>query len=140
MASTPEAKVKNAVKKMLKEEFPQIWTNWPVSNGMGQHGVPDLIMCAGGKFFGIEVKAKGKKVTLLQALQLQHIEQAGGVAMAIAGEEDIDKLRTMLLCMHLPKTPGAIKIDTIGTTDDLGEALGYRYLTYNTDGSIEVEG
>lgn len=105
MAMKPEARIKQALKKMLKEEFPQVWTYWPVSNGMGAHGVPDLIMCAGGKFIGIEVKAEGKKVTLLQADQLQRIESSGGVAMALAGKDAVDKLRIMLLCMHLPRAP-----------------------------------
>lgn len=101
----PEAKIKQSLKKMLKEEFPQVWTYWPVSNGMGTHGVPDLIMRAGGKFIGIEVKAEDKKVTLLQANQLQKINDSGGAAMALAGKDAVDKLRTLLLCMHLPRAP-----------------------------------
>ena len=105
MAMKPEARIKLAIRKMLKEEFPQVWTYWPVSNGMGTHGIPDLIMCAGGKFIGIEVKAEGKKVTLLQADQLQRIESSGGMAMALVGKDAVDKLRTLLLCMHLPRAP-----------------------------------
>lgn len=102
MGMTPEARVKHAIKKMLKEEFPQVWTYWPVSNGMGAHGIPDMIMCAGGKFIGVEVKAPGKKVTLLQANQLKAIEASGGTTLVLVGEDSVDTLRTMLNCMHLP--------------------------------------
>lgn len=103
MATTPEGKVKLALKKMLKEEFPQVWTYWPVSNGMGVHGIPDLIMCAGGLFIGAEVKATGKKVTLLQANQLQMIESAQGTPMILVGDEAVATLRAFLSCLHLPR-------------------------------------
>lgn len=102
MATTPEGKVKQALKKMLKEEFPQVWTYWPVSNGMGAHGIPDLIMCAGGLFVGAEVKAEGKKVTLLQANQLQMIESAQGTPMILVGDGAVSTLRAFLSCLHLP--------------------------------------
>lgn len=103
MARTPEGKVKDALKKLLKEEFPQVWTYWPVSNGMGAHGIPDLIMCAGGIFIGAEVKAVGKKVTLLQANQLEQIQRSGGAALVLRGDEAVNDLRAYLSCMHLPK-------------------------------------
>jgi hypothetical protein len=101
----PEARIKRALKDMLKSEFPQVWTYWPVSNGMGVHGIPDLIMCAGGKFIGVEVKAQGKKVTLLQAHQLQQIERAAGTSLVLSGDTAVDTLRAFLSCMHLPRAP-----------------------------------
>lgn len=103
MSNTPEGKVKLALKKMLKEEFPQVWTYWPVSNGMGAHGIPDLIMCAGGMFIGAEVKATGKSVTLLQAHQLAAIEGSGGISLVLRGDEAVPALRTYLSCLHLPR-------------------------------------
>jgi hypothetical protein len=111
MSTTPEGKVKLALKKMLKEEFPQVWTYWPVSNGMGAHGIPDLIMCAGGLFIGAEVKAPGKKVTLLQANQLQMIESAQGTPMILVGDEAVATLRAFLSCLHLPRAdPASFKL------------------------------
>jgi Holliday junction resolvase len=101
----PEARIKRALRDMLKSEFPQVWTYWPVSNGMGVHGIPDLIMCAGGKFIGVEVKAEGKKVTLLQAHQLNAIEQAAGTALILTGSTAVQTLRVFLMCMHLPRAP-----------------------------------
>ena len=104
MARTPEGKVKDALKKLLGSEFPQVWTYWPVSNGMGAHGIPDLIMCANGKFICAEVKAAGKSVTLLQAHQLAAIEGSGGIALVLRGNDAVPALRTYLSCLHLPKT------------------------------------
>jgi hypothetical protein len=113
---TPEARVKHALKKMLKEEFPQVWTYWPVSNGMGAHGIPDLIICAGGMFIGAEVKAPGKKVTLLQANQLHKIEMAQGTPLILVGDEAVPTLRTYLSCLHLPKQDFSIQPTLARTT------------------------
>ena len=109
MSNTPEGKVKLALKKMLKEEFPQVWTYWPVSNGMGAHGIPDLIMCAGGLFIGAEVKATGKNVTLLQAHQLAAIESSKGISLVLRGDEAVPTLRAYLSCLHLPRSEPAPK-------------------------------
>lgn len=45
-------------------------------------GLPDIIGCYHGKFFGIEMKMPGKENTLTekQAKKLRDIEEAGGVA------------------------------------------------------------
>ena len=67
----------------------------PVSNGMGRHGIPDIIACKPtvitpdmvgqrvGLFVGIECKAPGKlgTVTPLQERELKAIEAAGGIAV-----------------------------------------------------------
>jgi hypothetical protein len=105
MAMKPEAKVKQALRKMLKEEFPQVWVFWPVSNGMGAHGIPDLIMCAGGKFIGAEIKAEGGKVTPLQQDQLNRIAAAAGLPLILRGASAVATLRSLLSCMHLPRAP-----------------------------------
>ena len=93
MAMTPEGRVKDAIKKMLKA------AGWywfmPVSNGLGKHGIPDIIACKPtvitpdmvgqrvGLFVGIECKAPGKlsTVTPLQERELEAIEAAGGIAV-----------------------------------------------------------
>lgn len=62
MATTPEAKVKQAVAKALKARG--IWYYMPVQNGMGQTGIPDFICCWGGGFLAIETKAPGKRGNL----------------------------------------------------------------------------
>jgi hypothetical protein len=87
---TPEGRVKEAVKKRLKELG--IWHFSPVSNGMGRHGIPDLICCWNGRFLAIETKAKGKRAntSALQDIELTAINSAGGIAVVIDDVEQLD--------------------------------------------------
>lgn len=91
---TPEGKVKEKVKAYLKSIG--AWQFWPVSNGMGQHGIPDCVACYRGRFVSIETKAPGKKPTPLQVMQGQLIHDAGGVWILIDGEEGLAKLKEIL--------------------------------------------
>ena len=55
MAMTPEAKVKKVVVKQLKELGAYYF--FPATGGYGKSGVPDIVGCYKGMFFGIECKA-----------------------------------------------------------------------------------
>jgi hypothetical protein len=50
-----------------------------------QRGLPDIVGCYDGDFFGLEVKLPGKERTLteLQAKKLRDIKQAGGIAVVV---------------------------------------------------------
>ena len=89
MAQTPEGKVKAAVTTILKKEG--VWYFIPVSNGMGQSGIPDIICCVSGRFLAIECKAGKNKPTALQAKQIEDIRHAGGAA-AVVNELNIDSV------------------------------------------------
>ena len=80
MAQTPEGRVKDAIKKHLKSIG--AWYFMPVSNGMGQVGIPDIICCYKGVFVAIEAKAPGKRsnVTENQKRVLDAIRTAEGWA------------------------------------------------------------
>ena len=52
---TPEAKVKKVVVAQLKQLGAYYF--YPVTGGYGQSGVPDVVGCYEGLFFGIECKA-----------------------------------------------------------------------------------
>lgn len=86
---TPEAKVKAKVKKKLKEIG--AYYAMPVTGGYGNSGVPDFLVCNKGKFYGIECKAGGNKITGLQLFNLKAIEDAGGVALVV-NESNVDSL------------------------------------------------
>jgi len=92
MATTPEGRVKAAVKKRLNALG--IWHFSPVSNGMGVHGIPDIICCWGGRFMGLEIKAPGKRAntSALQDRQLAAIREAGGVAVVIDDVSQLDEV------------------------------------------------
>lgn len=89
MATTPEGKVKAAVKTFLKSKG--AWFCMPIGTGFGNSGVPDFVACWGGKFIAIETKAPGKRsnTTVLQDKQIAGIHQAGGVAVVV---DDVSQL------------------------------------------------
>ena len=82
MASTPEGRVKDKVKKILKEH--NVYYAMPHGAGFGNAGVPDFLCCFKGKFVGIETKAHDNSpVSALQNKNLVEIEASGGVALIV---------------------------------------------------------
>tara|TARA_R110000822_G_scaffold16483_7_gene55993 strand:- start:93 stop:395 length:303 start_codon:yes stop_codon:yes gene_type:complete len=93
MAMTPEGRVKKKLKEILDAygvyHFP------PATGGYGKSGVPDIVGCYKGLFFGVECKAGKGKTTALQDMQLQAIRDAGGIAMVV-NEDNLHEVHTML--------------------------------------------
>lgn len=97
----PEGKVKEAVKRYLKEEG--VWHYMPIQNGMGVVGIPDIVACAPveitadmvgktfGIFFAVETKAPGKikNTSANQKRHLKAIAEAKGVALATDSVGDV---------------------------------------------------
>ena len=81
MAQTPEGKVKDKIKKILKAH--NIYFAMPMGTGYGNAGVPDFLCCMNGKFLAVEAKANGGQVTKLQEKNLHDIEASGGMAWAV---------------------------------------------------------
>lgn len=94
MARTPEAKVKAKVVQTLKAIG--VYYFYPVTGGYGASGVPDIVGCYKGKFFGIECKAGKNKPTELQKAHLEAIDEAGGISMVV-NESNIDTIAIKLL-------------------------------------------
>ena len=93
MAMTPEKKVKQKVTKQLKEIG--AYYCYPMTVGYGKSGVPDIIGCYEGKFFGFECKAGSNKPTPLQDKNLTDIREAGGVA-AVINENNVGEVKKIL--------------------------------------------
>ena len=89
MASTPEAKVKEKIKKILKEN--NVYFAMPMGTGYGNSGVPDFLCCVGGHFLAIEAKAGKGIPTALQEKNMRDIKAAGGLAMVV-NENNFDFL------------------------------------------------
>mgnify|MGYP003641490156 FL=1 len=92
MAMTPEAKVKKKVVAQLKEMGAYYF--YPVTGGYGFSGVPDIVGCYKGIFFGIECKAGSNKPTPLQDKNLTDIKKQNGIAIVI-NEKNIDGIGMM---------------------------------------------
>ena len=93
MATTPEGRVKQIVGRKLKQLGAYYF--FPATGGYGRSGVPDIIGCLDGMFFGIECKAGGNKPTALQSKNLTNIELAGGIAVVV-NEKNMNDIEGIL--------------------------------------------
>ena len=91
--STPEGKVKDAIKIVLKRMG--AYYHMPVQNGMGKPSL-DFICCIRGKFVAIEAKADGGHTTLRQQQTLAKMREAGAVALVVTGENEARILESTL--------------------------------------------
>ena len=92
--TTPESKVKRVVTNQLKDIGAYYF--YPATGGYGRSGVPDIVGCYLGQFFGIECKAGKNKPTPLQEKNLADIRKAGGIAMVV-NEENMHDVREQLI-------------------------------------------
>ena len=74
-----EKKFQKRVVAYLKERGAYVVVH--TGTGYGRAGIPDILACFKGCFFGIEVKAEGKVPTKLQERELEAITLAGGWAI-----------------------------------------------------------
>jgi len=90
MARTPEGRVKDDVKKRLKQH--DIWYFCPMQNGFGVVGIPDFICCVNGHFLAIETKAPGKvnNTTPNQDRVIKEIREHWGTVLIIDDVEILD--------------------------------------------------
>lgn len=98
MAQTPEKKVKDQIKRRIKDAGG--YYAMPVMVGMAQNGTPDFLVCVGGQFAGVEAKAGKGKPTKLQLVRLREILDAGGTALVI-NEQNMDQLEGWLHAPHV---------------------------------------
>ena len=67
---------------------------WKEHGGMyGTAGIPDIIACIGGHFYGFEVKTEKGKPTKLQEAVIRKILAAGGTALVV---RSVDEVRAVL--------------------------------------------
>ena len=91
--STPEAKVKNKIKQILKDYGAYQFS--PQTGGYGRSGIPDIIACYQGKFIAVECKAGSNKPTRLQEKELRDICSACGYGMVV-NENGIEHFRSFM--------------------------------------------
>ena len=100
MGTTPEGKVKDAVKKVLDAYKPHVYYRMAVLNGMGRPGL-DFYGCAFGYHFEIETKADHKELTPRQKTTTGEIEAAWGKVFAICSRDayEFDALKMWLAAL-----------------------------------------
>ena len=90
---TPEKKVKTKVVEILKSFGAYYF--YASTGGYGASGVPDIIGCYKGRFFGIECKAGKGKPTALQEKNIAQIIAQGGLAIVV-NEDNIEDVNELL--------------------------------------------
>lgn len=87
-----EKDIVKAIMKYLKT-VPHCFA-WKEHGGMyGTAGIPDIIACVDGRFYGFEVKTETGKPTGLQEATIRKILKAGGVAVIV---RSVDEVRAVI--------------------------------------------
>lgn len=107
--ATPEGQVKAMISRALKPwiDRGEVWKLMPVPSLYSSRSI-DYILCAGGRFIGIEAKKPGGKPTALQIETMRRIREAGGLTFVVDDEESLaDVMRVIRHCVAL--APAATK-------------------------------
>lgn len=63
---------------------------WKEHGGMyGTAGIPDIICCYCGRFYGFEVKTETGEPTELQKATIRKIQKAGGTALVVGSVDEV---------------------------------------------------
>ena len=63
---------------------------WKEHGGMyGTAGIPDIIACVDGRFYGFEVKTVDGRPTKLQEATIRRIRASGGIAAVVRSVEEV---------------------------------------------------
>ena len=87
-----ESDIVRAILKFLKT-VPGCFA-WKEHGGMyGTAGIPDVICCYRGRFYGFEVKTETGEPTELQKATIRKIQNAGGTALVV---RSVDEVRAVI--------------------------------------------
>ena len=66
---------------------------WKEHGGQyGTAGIPDIIVCYKGRFYGLEAKVGKNQTTRLQAATIEQIRHAGGVAAVVRSVDEVKEI------------------------------------------------
>lgn len=88
----PETRLRIKIQKALAEAFPGSYFRKIHGNKFQNRGIPDLIGCVHGMFFGFEIKISGKKATPIQNVELKQIKKANGKSAVITSPQEAVKI------------------------------------------------
>ena len=81
-----ETPFKNKVEHLLDDHHAWYIKYW-AGNRFTKEGIPDILACINGKFYGIELKGNGGRPSVLQLITLQKIKEAGGIGILLYPED-----------------------------------------------------
>lgn len=86
-----EKDIVNAILRYLKA-VPTCFA-WKTHGGMyGTAGIPDIIACIDGRFVAFEVKTPSGKLTKLQEITIQRINEAKGCAYKVTSVGEVREI------------------------------------------------
>lgn len=77
-----EKDFENKVKTYLKNTGAWFLKYWAGAD-YTKEGIPDILACIDGRFYGIELKAEHGRPKLIQLVKLRQIRKAGGVGLLL---------------------------------------------------------
>ena len=92
--TTPEGKVKDQVKKLLKKY--DVYFHMVVQNGLGAPSL-DFICCHNGRYIAIETKAAGCKPTPRQLVTMTEMKVAGAFVFVVSCDAELRVLEAYLV-------------------------------------------
>ena len=78
--SKRETRRQRRIQKQLRARYPGIWLFKTHGSEYQPAGLPDLIGCWRGRFFGFEVKEPDEEPSAIQSEEIADIIAAGGIA------------------------------------------------------------
>lgn len=99
MSKKPESRLQKSIQLALVKAYPKSFWFKTWGGPFQMIGLPDLIGCVDGKFFGLEVKVPGKKHQLkpIQLYVLKLIRKAGGTGEVVESKKEaLDVIRHSL--------------------------------------------
>ncbi len=93
MAQKTETRWRNSVVVPFLKTLKHTW--FTSIQQVSIKGTPDILLCANGRFVGLELKTNEGKLSKLQEYNLECIEKAGGMAI-VANPSTWDGIKTFL--------------------------------------------
>ena len=98
MTPTSESGLVAAIVRAIRKEHPKAWVFKTVGSPYQMAGVPDLLVCVGGRLFGFEVKFRRpgesenyalSRASPQQRYQIRAINGSGAVARVVTSPEAV---------------------------------------------------
>ena len=90
-----ERSIVGAISRWLTRQ--KIWHMKVHGSAYQRAGIPDIIGCARGRFFGLEVKRPGERPTKIQRYELAKLDKAGAITGVVRSVEDAQEVLRKIL-------------------------------------------